>query len=51
VQGHAVADALAGYRSEPRIGGALAFGMNAIIVAGVEHRLRVGARAQATIAF
>jgi uncharacterized protein len=50
-QGHAVADALAGYRSEPRIGGALAFGMNAIIGAGVEHRLRVGARAQATVAF
>jgi len=50
-QGHAVTDALAGYRSEPRIGGALAFGMNAIIVAGIEHRLRVGARAQATIAF
>jgi uncharacterized protein YcbX len=50
-QGHAVADTLAGYRAEPRIGGALAFGMNAIVVAGVGHRLRVGARASATLGF
>jgi uncharacterized protein YcbX len=40
--GHAVADALAAYRAEPRIGGALAFGMNAVIVRGVGARLRVG---------
>ena len=46
-QGHAVADTLAAYRAEPRIGGALAFGMNAVIVAGFEHRLQVGARVQA----
>lgn len=50
-QGHAVADALAAYRAEPRIGGALAFGMNAIVVSGVMHRLRVGARVQATLKF
>ena len=50
-QGHTVADALAAYRAEPRIGGALAFGMNAIVVAGVEHRLRRGARARATLNF
>ncbi len=48
-QGHTVADTLAGYRAEPRIGGALAFGMNAVILAGLEHRLRVGARVQATL--
>ena len=51
VQGHAVTDTLAGYRAEPRIKGALAFGMNAIIVSGVAHRLRVGARVSATLAF
>jgi len=50
-QGHSVADTLAAYRAEPRIGGALAFGMNAIIVSGVLHRLRIGARAQATLNF
>ena len=50
-QGHAVADTLAAYRAEPRIGGGLAFGMNAIVVSGVEHRLRVGARVTAALAF
>jgi uncharacterized protein YcbX len=50
-QGHAVADTLAAYRAEPRIGGRLAFGMNAIVVAGIGHRLRVGARARATLNF
>ena len=50
-QGHAVADALAAYRAEPRIGGALAFGMNAVIVSGVGQRLRRGAAARATLAF
>jgi uncharacterized protein YcbX len=50
-QGHTVADTLAGYRAEPRIGGALAFGMNAVIVTGIEHRLRLGARVQATLGF
>lgn len=51
MQGHKVADTLAGYRAEPRIGGALAFGMNAIIVSGTDHRLRIGARAAATLKF
>ncbi len=51
VQGHAVADTMAAYRAEPRIGGALAFGMNAIVVSGIEHRLRVGARVRATLNF
>jgi uncharacterized protein len=50
-QGHSVADTLAAYRAEPRIGGALAFGMNAIVVSGVEHRLHVGARVTATLNF
>ena len=51
LQGHAVADTLAAYRVEPRIGGGLAFGMNAIIVSGVLHRLRVGASVQARLNF
>jgi uncharacterized protein len=50
-QGHAVADAMAAYRAEPRIGGGLAFGQNAIVVAGFDGRVRVGARVQATLAF
>jgi uncharacterized protein len=50
-QGHALTDTLAAYRAEPRIGGALAFGQNAVIVSGFEHRLRVGARVTATLAF
>jgi uncharacterized protein YcbX len=49
--GHAVADSLSAYRAEPRIGGALAFGQNAVVIAGVGHRLRVGAAARAEIAF
>jgi uncharacterized protein len=49
--GHAIADTLATYRAEPRIGGALAFGMNAIVISGVEHRLRVGARVSASLSF
>jgi uncharacterized protein YcbX len=50
-QGHRVADAMAAYRAEPRLGGALAFGQNAVIVSGFECRLRVGARVTATLAF
>lgn len=48
--GHAVADTLAAYRAEPRIGGALAFGMNAVIVEGVGCRVRTGDRIEATLA-
>lgn len=51
VQGHSVADTLAAYRAEPRIGGGLAFGMNAIVVSGVEHRLRTGARVRGSLHF
>jgi len=51
VRGHAVTDTLAASRAEPRIGGRLAFGMNAIVVSGVGHRLRAGARARSTLNF
>jgi uncharacterized protein len=51
VPGHSVTDAMSAYRANARVGGALAFGQNAVIVAGVGHRLRVGASVQATLAF
>jgi uncharacterized protein len=50
-QGHSVADTMRAYRTNERIGGALAFGQNAVIVSGVGHRLRVGASVQAALAF
>jgi uncharacterized protein YcbX len=50
-QGHAVADAMRAYRAEPRIGGGLAFGQNAVVASGLGHRLRVGAAARAELAF
>jgi uncharacterized protein len=50
-QGHAVADALAAYRANPRVKGGLTFGMNAVIASGIEHTLRVGASVSATMAF
>jgi uncharacterized protein YcbX len=41
-RGHAVGDALATYRADPRLAGALTFGMNAVIVSGIECTLKVG---------
>lgn len=49
--GHAIADTLLPYRADPRLNGALTFGMNAIIVSGIDHVLQAGARGEATIAF
>jgi uncharacterized protein YcbX len=37
-------DTLALYRSDTRVGGAVTFGMNAVVVEGVERMLRVGQR-------
>jgi uncharacterized protein YcbX len=51
VQGFEVIDALASYRSDPRMDGAATFGMNAIVVGGVEHELAVGQTVHASIAF
>jgi hypothetical protein len=42
---------MSGYRAEPRIGGALAFGQNAIVLSGFGCRVRTGAAVQATLAF
>lgn len=51
IQGHAVRDALATYRADARLDGALTFGMNAAIVDGIERRLSVGAKGQANFRF
>ena len=51
VRGHAVGDALAQYRADPRLDGALTFAMNAVIVEGIGRTLAVGMPATATIAF
>ena len=49
--GHAVGDALAGYRADARVGGQITFGMNAVIVEGIERALRVGMTGHATFKF
>jgi len=49
--GHAVADTLAGYRADARLDGRVTFGMNAVIVEGVERVLRVGMAGRATFKF
>jgi uncharacterized protein YcbX len=50
-RGHAVGDTLASYRADARLDGAVSFGMNAVIVEGVERTLRVGLRGDATLRF
>ena len=49
--GHAVGDALAAYRADARLNGALTFGMNAVIVEGVDCTLRSGMVGGATYRF
>ena len=49
--GHAVGDTLATYRADPRMDGALTFGMNAVIVEGIERGLRTGMKGWATYRF
>lgn len=44
-------DTLAGYRADSRLGGAVSFGMNAVIVEGVERALRVGQSGTASLRF
>jgi uncharacterized protein YcbX len=51
VAGHEPGDTLAGYRADPRMGGAVTFGMNAVIVEGIERTLRPGQAARATLRF
>jgi uncharacterized protein len=42
---------LRSYRADPRVDGAISFGMNAIVLQGVEHALRVGQRVGAKLRF
>jgi uncharacterized protein YcbX len=51
VAGHAVGDVLQQYRANARLDGALAFGMNAVIVEGIDRVLRPGLAGRATYAF
>lgn len=49
--GAAVRDTLAAYRVDARLDGQLTFGMNAVIVEGIERSLRVGMAGRATFRF
>jgi uncharacterized protein YcbX len=49
--GHAVGEVLAAYRADARLDGSLTFGMNAVIVEGMERTLRVGAVGRASYRF
>jgi len=49
--GHAVGDVLASYRADARMDGALTFGMNAVIIEGIERVLHAGLSGHATYAF
>jgi len=46
-----VSEVLAAYRADARVGGAVTFGMNAVIVEGFDRALRVGQSGRATLAF
>lgn len=50
-RGTAVGDALQGYRQDARLGGALTFGMNAIVLSGTDAVLRVGQAVAADFRF
>lgn len=47
----AVGDTLQGYRRDPRVGGAITFGMNAIVTRGDGQTLRVGQAVEGDIRF
>ena len=47
----AVTDTLQGYRRNEIVGGAVSFGMNAIVVEGVDRTLRVGQAVTANFRF
>jgi len=49
--GHSVGDTLASYRADARLDGALTFGMNAVIVEGIERPLRAGMPGRASYRF
>jgi hypothetical protein len=49
--GHEPGDTLAGYRADPRMNGGITFGVNAVIVEGIERTLRVGQAVRARLRF
>lgn len=49
--GHAVGDALSAYRADARLNGAITFGMNAVILEGIEATLKTGMSGHATYKF
>ncbi len=51
VPGHAVGDTLSAYRADARLDGAITFGMNAVILEGIEATLKTGMAGQATYRF
>jgi uncharacterized protein YcbX len=48
---HEPSDTLATYRADSRLAGAVTFGMNAVIVEGIERALRVGMKGTASLRF
>jgi uncharacterized protein len=50
-RGHAVGDTLQSYRADARLNGAVTFGMNAVIVEGIDCALRVGMSGGASYRF
>lgn len=50
-RGHAVGDTLQAYRRDERVQGAVSFGMNAVIVQGVDCMLKPGQVVRANLAF
>jgi len=51
VSAPAVGDTLAGFRADARMKGGVTFGMNAVVIEGFEHVLRVGQTAQVSYRF
>jgi uncharacterized protein YcbX len=51
VPGHAVGDTLSAYRADARLDGAITFGMNAVILEGIEATLKTGMTGQASFRF
>ncbi len=50
-EGHEPGDTLSTYRADTRMDGAVTFGMNAIILEGIEQVLRPGMKGTATLKF
>ena len=49
--GHEPGDTIATYRADARMGGGITFGMNAVILEGIEQVLRPGMKGTATLKF